>query len=785
MFHPTEAPTLYPTEEEFSNPIKYLNSREIIKLGEQYGILKLKPPHGWNAPFALDPDTFKFHTRLQTLSELSLTNRSRQFWLSGFNNYLQMKGKDMMETGYVELKDGSSTVTVHLYDLYVDNQLPFYGGKLDRSLYTDLLEYIRFLKDKESQGQQTATLDSRVAELVQKKQSNGCEKCGLADHPETILICDDCNRNYHMKCLTPVLNEVPSNDWFCEECLKGTNGDYGFEEDFDSIYTIREFAQECNELKEEYCKKMFGGNMNPSIDAIEKEFWRLVNTEDEDDEDFEVRYGADIHNDGPGEISGFPTRTHSYKKEYEGYMDHPLNLMNLPFAKGSLLNYMNERDQISGMTIPWLYIGSMFSTFCWHKEDHYTLSANYCHMGATKKWYGIPATDCDMFETVCHDLCPDYFSKQPDLLHQLVTLLSPDKIASLVRQKFGSKIRIYYVNQQPNEFVITFPKVYHAGFNAGFNVNEAVNFTMPYWVNYGKEAIDEYKLVRKENVFNHYNLLRNILDHFVLQKDETPSWWMEFDSDSLMAMVKNSLTTYLGAARNYKLCASNDKLQMVLQTLDVVDSEKYWKERQRAREECKSVNSTTRKSRMSVEEEAEEIICLGCKSIPAFKWMEFDALKKLEYEVEKYNQSQDSLLPTPNQSPVQEQDSKFNNDDRESVSGDDDSSRGKRAASDTEDDVVIRKSRRLARKSESPVAEPVDVAARQHGMNLSSIKRIKRRRKQFPHYGKAYMCLECLQKEGDRLELSQLKKSGAIIRDQEVWELESYIIDQLGLKVEI
>lgn len=37
--------------------------------------------------------------------------------------------------------------------------------------------------------------------------------------------------------------------------------------------------------------------------------------------------------------------------------------------------------------------------------------------------------------------------------------------------------------QNPGEFVITFGKCYHAGFNMGFNCAEAVNFATKSWVN--------------------------------------------------------------------------------------------------------------------------------------------------------------------------------------------------------------------------------------------------------------------------------------------------------------
>ncbi len=225
-------------------------------------------------------------------------------------------------------------------------------------------------------------------------------------------------------------------------------------------------------------------------DDVEREFWKLVTSIEET---VEVEYGADIHCTTHG--SGFPT---AERHPCNPHSTDPWNLNNMPLHPDSLFRHI--KTDISGMTVPWVYVGMIFSTFCWHNEDHFAYSINYQHFGATKTWYGIPAEDTEKFENAMREAVPELFETQPDLLFQLVTLLTPEQL-----KKAG--VRVYAVDQRAGQMVITFPQAYHAGFNHGFNFNEAVNFAPSDWEPYGLAGVERLQQFRRQSCFSHDELL--------------------------------------------------------------------------------------------------------------------------------------------------------------------------------------------------------------------------------------------------------------------------------------
>ena len=66
---------------------------------------------------------------------------------------------------------------------------------------------------------------------------------------------------------------------------------------------------------------------------------------------------------------------------------------------------------------------------------------------------------------------------------------------------------VYRCIQNPGEFVLTFPRAYHSGFNSGFNCAEAVNVAPVDWLPHGQIAVELYREQRRRTTISHDKLL--------------------------------------------------------------------------------------------------------------------------------------------------------------------------------------------------------------------------------------------------------------------------------------
>ncbi|KAI9294912.1 JmjC-domain-containing protein [Neoconidiobolus thromboides FSU 785] len=515
------APTYFPTELEFKDPTKYIAS--IKQEAEQFGICKIIPPKSFQPSFSLDLKNFKFNSRSQQLNSISAKNHERLNFINNIKQFHYQYGKVM---------DHELTLFHKPIDLYfLSQQVKFLGGRnkiCEKKLYgqlarnlgydvkvhpsissavkafydTWLYPYDQYINTKMGNNNNNTNNNSKkrvkLSENRKEEKENSCVLCTCNSKLNEIIQCTECNLNCHFTCLIPQMNKKPEGEFYCSTCIKLREIDIGFEEG--DSYTLEQFKLRADTFKRKYFEDLYKNNkINKPFDQFtlqeresiaEIEFWNLVNNPISQ---IEVEYGADLPASYFG--SGFPTKE---KEPHDKLSENPWNLNILPTLPTSMFSHLNT--SISGMTVPWLYVGMCFSTFCWHNEDHYAYSLNYQHWGDTKTWYGIPGLAANQFEMAMKKEVPNLFERHPNVLSHLALTISPDVL-------LRHQVPVYSVDQRPGEFVVTFPKAYHAGFNQGLNFNEAVNFAPLDWSKFGFECIERYSKFKIAPIFSHEQLI--------------------------------------------------------------------------------------------------------------------------------------------------------------------------------------------------------------------------------------------------------------------------------------
>ncbi|KAG0088604.1 hypothetical protein BGZ92_005939 [Podila epicladia] len=597
IFGLQDAPCYYPTEKEFMEPLRFIES--IRPEAEKAGICKIIPPEGWKPTFALDTELFRFKTRIQKLNSMEGETRTNINYLDQLYKFHRQQGHPVLKIpqldkrpidlfrlkkevaargGYQKVTAGKKWAEIGRGLDYTRKQCTSLSNALKSAYVKVILPYEVYLS-KQAKNPPDTTADAKIepsddpvthgkqpspststststssstskaaigtrkskrikkdpvsyadsepsspsysermsSEPCEKKEASVdpdldvCEICQTENDLEMMLICDGCELGYHTYCLTPPLTQIPKTDWYCAKCLVAGD-DFGFEEGEE--YSLSSFQQKCSSFKTQWFEKQGYKDGKVPEDAVEREFWKLV---EDAYESAQVEYGADLHSTQHG--SGFPSLE---RHPNDKYSTHPANLNNMPVLPESL--FCHIKSDISGMMIPWLYVGMCFSTFCWHNEDHYTYSINYMHWGDTKTWYGIPASDALKFENTMKQAVPELFEQQPDLLFQLVTMLSPERLVA-------NGVKVLALDQRPGQFVVTFPQAYHAGFNHGFNFAEAVNFAPPDWCQFGLDCVKRYKEHKKQPVFSHDELIiTTALDDTSIATAQ----WLQGELDNLL-----------------------------------------------------------------------------------------------------------------------------------------------------------------------------------------------------------------------------------------------------------
>ena len=164
-------------------------------------------------------DNFTFKTRqmeLDTLEARSRVKRNYQDALVLFHEQTS-SGVDMRLFDLVDFHGLKKLVERNVEWKQIRDELRFAGSVRELvKVYHEVVEpfeaylgmchvkkvRMKLPRDKRVSKEKPVDLDRMV-----------CERCRRGDHSEHMLLCDDCNRGYHMFCLEPKMVHVPDTEW--------------------------------------------------------------------------------------------------------------------------------------------------------------------------------------------------------------------------------------------------------------------------------------------------------------------------------------------------------------------------------------------------------------------------------------------------------------------------------------------------------------------------------------------------------------------------------------------
>ncbi|XP_075650404.1 histone-lysine N-methyltransferase ATXR6 [Castanea sativa] len=102
-----------------------------------------------------------------------------------------------------------------------------------------------------------------------------CEECGSGNFASKLLLCDQCDKGYHLFCLRPILVSVPKGSWFCHSCSNRHNKLKSFplvQTKIVDFFRIQRSSDSSNKVIEDYRKK----RRRPSSIVMSKKRRRLL-----------------------------------------------------------------------------------------------------------------------------------------------------------------------------------------------------------------------------------------------------------------------------------------------------------------------------------------------------------------------------------------------------------------------------------------------------------------------------------------------------------------------------
>ncbi|XP_052817245.1 protein Jumonji-like isoform X2 [Mya arenaria] len=364
-----QCPTYYPSEEQFRDPIVYIQS--IQSEAEQYGMCKIVPPCSWKME-SRELEDFRFTTYIQYIHKLlhkwsPITQQLK---------YIKRLHEDTIREKFqVPQIGGIELDLVKLYEL-----VHKYGGMKGT-----------VGKEKKWMKIADAMRIPKQADRVSKLYDAYC-KYLLAyetlSEEETDQLMDKVQAERRKQ-------EQTSGSPQCYKCVyKGRS------------QLLSGFNRASRNMQ-----SLYGDSLDQ--EELESNYWEIVNQSD----DHVSVQGASLDTSIYGSM--FPVRRDN------PYARHGWNLHNFVESKGSILHHLGL---IAGVTVPTLHASMLYTSKCLSCNEHNLPTVQYLHQGDEIVWYSVPSHETDHLRAVLRKLAPNHTRDSGFCLQHGSLMVPPAKL---------------------------------------------------------------------------------------------------------------------------------------------------------------------------------------------------------------------------------------------------------------------------------------------------------------------------------------------------------------------
>ncbi|KAH9508893.1 hypothetical protein Btru_050394 [Bulinus truncatus] len=412
-------PVFHPNEAEFMNPLSFIS--KIQPIAEPYGMCRIIPPPSWKLDSNRISDDVRFTPQVQQIHRLYKRWGPNVQHTAAINQHLLSENANISTTPQI---GGVQIDLPQLYRLVEES-----GGPKKMS---DKKHWAR-IADVMNIPKQAMDRTVRLYDIY-------CHHV----FPYATLSSDE---KHHLEEEVKAIYELQTVE--DDAITKGKS------------MPVSWFSRIARNIQSMWSKD------DPTASQVETDYWRIV---DERTQHVSVQCG---HINTRAQASAFPTRKDS------AYSKHPWNLNIIPESPDCLLKYLGP---VSGITIPTLHMGMLYSTSCWSSDPHCLPYIQYLHTGVDIIWYCIPKSQRSKFRSAMSELTPTLLSNKPRWLKEDHVMVNPTLL-----KEHG--VKVYRCVHKPRQFVVVFSGAYTATISCGYNISESVHFAVSSkWLPIGMEA---------------------------------------------------------------------------------------------------------------------------------------------------------------------------------------------------------------------------------------------------------------------------------------------------------